>query len=144
MANRHLSRSIVLQTLFEWDFKNRPADDGVFDILSRNEGEFAPGNEDIPFMRKIMGYVVNKIEIIDQIIEKAAPEWPIAKINAVDRNILRIGLGELLFGDHQEVPPKVAINEAIELAKCFSEKDAYKFVNGILDKISNKYKNNIA
>ena len=129
MANRHLSRSIVLQTLFEWDFKNRPADDGVFDILSRNESEFAPGNEDIPFMRKIMGYVVNKIEIIDQIIEKAAPEWPISKINAVDRNILRIGLGELLFGDHQEVPPKVAINEAIELAKTFGGDSSSRFVN---------------
>ena len=132
MANRHLSRSIVLQTLFEWDFKNRPTDDGVFDILERNEGEFAPGNEDIPFMRKIMGYVVNKIEIIDQIIEKAAPEWPIQKINAVDRNILRIGLGELLFGDHQEVPPKVAINEAIELAKTFGGDSSSRFVNGVL------------
>ena len=132
MANRHLSRSIVLQTLFEWDFKNRPTDDGVFDILERNESEFAPGNEDIPFMRKIMGYVVNKIEIIDQIIEKAAPEWPINKINAVDRNILRVGLGELLFGDHNEVPPKVAINEAIELAKTFGGDSSSRFVNGVL------------
>ena len=132
MANRHLSRSIVLQTLFEWDFKNRPSDDGVFDILERNEGEFAPGNEDIPFMRKIMGNVVNKIEIIDQIIEKAAPEWPINKINPVDRNILRIGLGELLFGDHNEVPPKVAINEAIELAKTFGGDSSSRFINGVL------------
>ena len=132
MANRHLSRSIVLQTLFEWDFKNRPSDDGVFDILERNEGEFAPGNEDIPFMRKIMGNVVNKIEIIDQIIEKAAPEWPINKINPVDRNILRIGLGELLFGDHNEVPPKVAINEAIDLAKTFGGDSSSRFINGVL------------
>ena len=131
MANRHLSRSIVLQTLFEWDFKNSPEED-IADILERNESEFAPGNEDIPFMRKILSYVTQKREIIDQIIEKAAPEWPIAKINAVDRNILRMGLGELLFGDHQEVPPKVAINEAIELAKTFGGDSSSRFVNGVL------------
>ena len=131
MANRHLSRSIVLQTLFEWDFKNHP-EEVVFDILERNESEFAPGNEDIPFMRKLVSYVITKREIIDQIIEKAAPEWPIAKINAVDRNILRVGLGELLFGDHQEVPPKVAINEAIELAKTFGGDSSSRFINGVL------------
>jgi N utilization substance protein B len=132
MANRHLSRSIVLQTLFEWDFKQQPSTDDVYAILARNEEEFAPGNEDIPFMRKILGYVIGKREIIDQIIEKAAPEWPIEKINAVDRNILRMGLGELLFGDHNEVPPKVAINEAIELAKTFGGDSSSRFVNGVL------------
>ncbi len=132
MANRHLSRSIVLQTLFEWDFKDHPSEESVFEILARNESEFAPGNEDVPFMRKIAGYIVSKIEIIDQIIEKAAPEWPISKINAVDRNILRIGLGELLFGDHNEVPPKVAINEAIELAKTFGGDSSSRFINGVL------------
>lgn len=131
MANRHLSRSIVLQTLFEWDFKQHPSE-GIQDVLARNETEFAPGNEDIPFMRKILGYVIDKREIIDQIIEKAAPEWPIEKINAVDRNILRMGLGELLFGDHNEVPPKVAINEAIELAKTFGGDSSSRFVNGVL------------
>ena len=131
MANRHLSRSIVLQTLFEWDFKNYPKE-GIVDMLARNEGEFAPGNEDLHFMKKILGYVIDKREIIDQIIGKAAPEWPIEKINAVDRNILRMGLGELLFGDHNEVPPKVAINEAIELAKTFGGDSSSRFVNGVL------------
>ncbi|MBP6884487.1 MAG: transcription antitermination factor NusB [Candidatus Pacebacteria bacterium] len=131
MANRHLSRSIVLQTLFEWDFKGYP-NEGITDMLARNEGEFAPGNEDLKFMEKILGYVIEKREIIDQIIEKAAPEWPIQKINAVDRNILRMGLGELLFGDHNEVPPKVAINESIELAKTFGGDSSSRFVNGVL------------
>ncbi len=131
MANRHLSRSIVLQTLFEWDFKNYP-NEGIVSMLERNEGEFAPGNEDLAFMKKILGYVIDKREIIDQIIEKAAPEWPIEKINAVDRNILRMGLGELLFGDHNEVPPKVAINESIELAKTFGGDSSSRFVNGVL------------
>ena len=101
-------------------------------MLERNEDEFAPGNEDLPFMKKLLEYVINKREIIDQIIEKAAPEWPLAKINAVDRNILRMGLGELLFGDHNEVPPKVAINEAIELAKTFGGDSSSRFVNGVL------------
>lgn len=131
MANRHLSRSIVLQTLFEWDFKQYPTE-GIVDMLTRNEGEFAPGNEDLTFMKKILGFVIDKREIIDQIIGKAAPEWPVEKINAVDRNILRMGLGELLFGDHNEVPPKVAINEAIELAKTFGGDSSSRFVNGVL------------
>ncbi len=131
MANRHLSRSIVLQTLFEWDFKGHPTE-GVDGMLERNEGEFAPGNEDLIFMKKILGYVLEKREIIDAIIAKAAPEWPIEKINAVDRNILRMGLGELLFGDHNEVPPKVAINESIELAKTFGGDSSSRFVNGVL------------
>lgn len=131
MANRHLSRSIVLQTLFEWDFKQTPKD-GIFEMLDRNEQEFAPGNEDLPFMKKLLSYVVDKKEVIDQIIEKAAPDWPIDKINAVDRNILRVGLGELLFGDHEEVPPKVAINEAIELAKTYGGDSSSRFINGVL------------
>lgn len=131
MANRHLSRSIVLQSLFEWDFKGCPPE-GVSDILARNEDEFAPGNEDLQFMQKLLGYVLEKREIIDQIIEKAAPEWPIEKINAVDRNILRLGLGELLFGDYNEVPPKVAINESIELAKTFGGDSSSRFINGVL------------
>jgi N utilization substance protein B len=131
MANRHLSRSIVLQTLFEWDFKNYP-NEGIVAMLERNEGEFAPGNEDLAFMKKILTHVIDKREIIDQIIEKAAPEWPIEKINAVDRNILRMGLAELLFGDHNEVPPKVAINEAIELAKTFGGDSSSRFINGVL------------
>ncbi len=131
MANRHLSRSIVLQTLFEWDFKQYPTE-GTASMLERNEGEFAPGNEDIAFMKKILGFVIDKREIIDQIIAKAAPEWPVEKINAVDRNILRMGLGELLFGDHNEVPPKVAINEAIELAKTFGGDSSSRFINGVL------------
>lgn len=131
MANRHLSRSIVLQTLFEWDFKQYPTE-GTAEMLARNEGEFAPGNEDLVFMKKILGFVVDKREIIDQIIAKAAPEWPVEKINAVDRNILRMGLGELLFGDHNEVPPKVAINEAIELAKTFGGDSSSRFINGVL------------
>ncbi|HZX49898.1 MAG TPA: transcription antitermination factor NusB, partial [Candidatus Paceibacterota bacterium] len=76
--------------------------------------------------------VVENMEYIDAIIEKAAPEWPIAQITVVDRNVLRLGLYELIYGNKEEVPPKVAINEAIELAKNFSGESSGKFVNGVL------------
>lgn len=138
MANRHLSRSIVLQTLFEWDFlsqdkkKNISTDEEVKDTLKRNLKEFAPGFEDDVFVFSLLEKILKKHVTIDEIIEKAAPDWPIDKISIVDRNILRIGLTELLFGDRKEVPPKVAINEAIELAKTFGGENSGKFVNGVL------------
>lgn len=131
MANRHLSRSIILQTLFEWDFKNHPTD-AVLDVLSRNIEEFGPGLDDTPFMERILESVVRNRDVIDQVIAKAAPQWPLEKINAVDRNILRLGLGELLFGNREEVPPRVAINESIELAKTFGGDSSSRFVNGVL------------
>jgi N utilization substance protein B len=132
MANRHLSRSIVLQTLFEWDFGVSSDLAEPTEMLERNIEEFGPGLDDSAFMSELFLGVVKKKEIIDEIIEKAAPDWPIAKISIVDRNILRIGLYELLFGDRTQVPPKVAINEAIELAKSFGGENSGKFVNGVL------------
>lgn len=131
MANRHLSRSIVLQTLFEWDFNGRKNED-IKDMLSRNVEEFGPGLDDDAFIEGLVDLVLKKQSILDEIIQKAAPEWPIEKISAVDRNILRMGLAELLFEDRSEVPPKVAINEAIELAKSFGGENSGKFVNGVL------------
>lgn len=131
MANRHLSRSIVLQTLFEWDFSGE-VKDNIKDALERNLKEFAPGYKDDTFVFSLMDQVFKKKKIIDEIIGKAAPDWPLDKISIIDRNILRIGLAELLFGDRKEVPPKVAINEAIELAKTFGGENSSKFVNGVL------------
>lgn len=131
MANRHLSRSIVLQTLFELDFRDS-AKKNADEIVIRNTTEFAPGIGDGAFMKKLLDTVLSKQKEIDQIIEKAAPDWPIDKIAIVDRNILRLGLSELLFSDKSEVPAKVAINEAIELAKTFGGESSGKFVNGVL------------
>jgi len=131
MANRHLSRSIVMQTLFEWDFRGLD-NDQIDEVLLRNTEEFAPGVGDFSFMKSLVMSVLAKQIDIDRIIEKAAPEWPIQKIGVVDRNILRIGLYELLFADRGEVPAKVAINEAIELAKTFGGETSGKFVNGVL------------
>lgn len=147
MSQRHLSRSIVLQTLFEWDFAlpvaplghrfsetSREESDlaGVFSIFERTVREFAPGTNDRPFMENLLRQVLEKKSDLDLLIAKAAPEWPIDKISAIDRNILRMGLAELLFADRDEVPPKVAINEAIELAKNFGGETSGRFVNGVL------------
>ena len=118
MANRHLSRSIVLQSLFEWDFGSKNSKEAEA-IFTRNAKEFAPGLQDFSFMDQLVKGILEKQKDIDLIIEKAAPDWPIDKISVIDRNILRIGLFELLFSDRSQVPPKVAINEAIELSKTF-------------------------
>ena len=131
MANRHLSRSIVLQTLFEWDLNDIERKE-VDEILERNVSEFAPNKTDAPFIEKLLDGILSKQSELDKVIEKAAPEWPIDRISPVDRNILRLGLYELLFADRKEVPAKVAINESIELAKQFGGENSSRFVNGVL------------
>jgi N utilization substance protein B len=134
MANRHLSRSIVLQTLFEWDFRGQN-DKEIKDIVNRDAKEFAPGVNDVSFIEELTSNVLSKRPDLDKIITKAAPDWPLDKISVVDRNVLRIGLYELLFADRDEVPAKVAINEAIELAKSFGGENSGKFVNGVLGSV---------
>lgn len=131
MANRHLSRSVAVQVLFEWDFSGDGEKD-IEEILKRDILEFAPGLEDTSFAKKLAKGIVKDKDKLDKIIEKAAPEWPISQISVVDRNILRLGLFELLLGNRKEVPPKVAINEAIELAKAFGGESSSRFVNGVL------------
>jgi len=130
MASRHLSRSIAMQSLYEWDFYGKKVN--LEKIIERNIKEFGPGLEDESFVWQLVTGVVEHLKEIDEIIEKAAPEWPIDQISIVDRNILRIGLYELLYEDKKAVPSKVAINEAIELAKGFSGPNSGKFVNGVL------------
>ncbi len=131
MANRHLARSVVLQTLFEWDTMHATLAQAQ-DILVRNTEEFGGGDADKPFMDTLLSGVIAKSEDLDLIITKAAPEWPLERIAPVDRNILRLGLFELLFADRAQVPAKVAINEAIELAKTFGGDSSGRFVNGVL------------
>jgi len=123
--------SIVLQTLFEWDF-NVGKNLDIKEVAHRNLKEFAPGLEDDNFVFALIDEVIKKHKVIDEIIEKAAPDWPLDKISFIDKNILRIGLTELLFGDRTQVPPKVAINEAIELAKTYGGENSSKFINGVL------------
>ncbi len=131
MASRHLSRSVAMQSLYEWDFRGKKEGE-LAEAAKRNIAEFASGLEDTSFIYQLINGVTEHINELDKIIEKAAPQWPLEQIAIVDRNVLRLGLFELLFGNRSEVPPKVAINEAIELAKSFGGDSSGKFVNGVL------------
>lgn len=131
MGNRHLARSIVLKSLYEWDF-NGDKRRNIEEIINDNIKEFAPKLQGDEFVNKLIKGVLKKQELIDPIIEKCAPEWPLNQITIVDRNVLRLGVYELMFGNYQEVPPKVAINEAIELAKAYGGESSGKFINGVL------------
>lgn len=131
MASRHLSRSVAMQSLYEWDFRGRHKKD-LPGIVEKNVKEFASGLEDTTFVSQLIDGVMKHLPELDKIIEKAAPQWPLEQIAIVDRNVLRLGLFELLFGNRDEVPPKVAINESIELAKSFGGDSSGKFVNGVL------------
>lgn len=133
MANRHLARSVALQVLFERDAsEGRMSLDDSLGRLAEYAAEFGARESDMPFMQELIKTTVAKQREIDTVITKAAPEWPLEKIAAIDRNILRLGLTELLFSDRTQVPAKVAINEAIELAKTFGGNSSSKFVNGVL------------
>ncbi len=133
MANRHLARSVVLQVLFERDASGgKMTSDEALSRLSDYGKEFGARDSDMPFMKDLLQTASAKQKEIDEVIVRAAPEWPIDRIAAIDRNILRLGLTELLFSDRTQVPAKVAINEAIELAKSFGSASSGRFVNGVL------------
>ena len=134
MASRHLSRSIAMQSLYEWDFFGKK-EKSLEEIVKRNIKELGPGLEDTTFTFKLADGVKENIAKLDKIIEKSAPEWPVDQITIIDRNILRLGIYELLYSNKDEVPPKVAINESIELAKTFGGESSGKFINGVLGTI---------
>lgn len=143
MSNRHLCRSIAMQSLYEWDFDSSLVDvpekpNKKFDrekltgILRDNLEEYAEGLEDCGFAGELAFGVFDHLSEIDEIIKKLAPEWPIEQVTIINRNVLRIGIFELKFGRREDVPPKVAINESIELAKTFGGQSSGKFINGVL------------
>lgn len=132
MSNRHLARTIAMQTLYEWDFNGQVTDDLV-GLLHENFKQFAPDFSDQGFSEAIIRGIMEHRQAIDATITKYAPEWPLEQITIVDRNVLRIGVYELSFAP--DVPPKVAINEAIEVAKGFGGESSGKFVNGVLGAI---------
>ncbi len=134
MANRHLLRTVALQALFEWDFNNRSED--LSAVLERVLEEFAAGADDTDFARELVDGVISHIDEIDVIITETAPEWPIAQITIIDRNVLRLGIFELIFA--KKIPPKVAINEAVEMGKRFGGESSGKFVNGVLGTLFKK------
>ncbi len=134
MSNRHLARTIVLQTLYQVDFNNKNFGwEKILEIIGSNLKEFAPQFEDNGFITHLVKGVVDNQSEIDALIAKYAPEWPIEQITMVDRNVLRIGIFEMKYDN--DIPEKVAINEAIELAKTFGGESSGKFVNGVLGTI---------
>lgn len=131
-SNRHLGRIIALQTLYEQDFR-RSCGDKSFDleeVLQRNIGRYQEMVEDQVFIEKLVRGVAKKETELDAILQPVAPEWPIDQIARMDRVVLHIGLYELLYAT--DVPPKVVINEAVELAKAFGGDNSSRFVNGVL------------
>lgn len=131
-ANRHLGRIVALQTLYEEDFRRECEDAGLNlgEVLARNIDRYQETIDDKEFIELLVNGVSDRQLEIDDIIRPVAPEWPIEQIARVDRIILRIGVYELIFA--KDVPPKVAINEAVELAKAFGGDNSSKFVNGVL------------
>lgn len=132
MANRHLGRTIIMQSLYQWDFRGRDVEE-LQRSLERNLKEFAPEFDDVPFVENTVNGILTNIDAIDGMITKYAPQWPLEQIMLVDRNVLRIGIYELKF--NSDIPARVAINEAIELAKSFGGESSGKFVNGVLGAI---------
>jgi N utilization substance protein B len=132
-----------MQSLYEWDFDSSLIDvpaqkakkfdkEKLTEILKDNLAEYAEGLEDCSFAEDLVFGVFENLKEIDSIISKLAPEWPIEQVTIINRNVLRIGVYELKFGRREDVPPKVAINEAIELAKTFGGQSSGKFINGVL------------
>jgi len=137
-SNRHLGRIIALQTLYEQDFR-RDSDDATFDlseVLKRNIARYEATIDDTTFIEKLVAGVDGEQDQLDAVLQPLAPEWPISQIARMDRVILRMGAYELLHS--QSVPPKVVINEAVELAKAFGSTNSSKFVNGVLGTLLRK------
>lgn len=132
-SNRHLGRIIALQTLYEYEFRVECGDGDVSvdEILTRNLERYKEAVGDKPFVKKLVKGVIKDSSGIDEMIQPIAPEWPIAQVARIDRMILRIAVYELKEMA-KLVPPKVAINEAVELAKAFGSDNSSKFVNGVL------------
>jgi N utilization substance protein B len=142
MYTRREYRKVVMQSLYEIDMTYE-MNINILDaknVLNRNINEFLPGSIENEFAINLFTVVMERLITIDEIITKAAPEWPVEKISIVDRNVLRIGLSEMVFGDKNNVPPKVAIDEAIEVAKEFGGESSSKFVNGVLGAVYKELK----
>jgi N utilization substance protein B len=132
-SNRHLGRIVALQTLYEYEFRVQAEDTQVVldEILQRNLARYESAIDDTDFVRELVNGVIEHKADLDSKIQPIAPEWPIEQIARIDRTVLRLGLYELLHRA-EVVPPKVAINEAVELAKAFGSDNSSKFINGVL------------
>ncbi|MEK7083611.1 MAG: transcription antitermination factor NusB [Patescibacteria group bacterium] len=135
MSNRHLARAVIMQILYQWDFRGKPTA-ALPAIIARAVEEFGIGlEENETYMTDTVNHIIDRLPEIDTEIAAYAPHWPIEQMSIVDRNILRMGVYELLYND--QIPNKVAINEAIEIAKSYGGPSSGKFVNGILGAMYN-------
>lgn len=132
-ANRHLGRIIALQTLYEQEFRSECSDDkfDLQEVLARNIGRYHEMVDDSGFIQELVEGVTKNAEALDEKLQPLAQQWPISQIARMDRIVLRIGAYELLHHS-KNVPPKVVINEAVELAKAFGGDNSSKFINGVL------------
>lgn len=145
MGSRHLSRQIVVQSLYEWDFLERKIN--LKEIAKRNIEKFALGLKDKSFIFELIDKIEKNWKKINEILRESTEKWGLEQMSIVDRNILRLAILELVFGDEKAVPPKVAINEAIELGKSFGGQSSGKFINGVLANVYKnleKYKNEVS
>jgi transcription antitermination protein NusB len=139
--NRHLSRTICMQTLYEWEFRSGGLT--IEEVTERNIGEFKK-DIDEDYVHGVINGCIKNLAAIDAEILEAAPEWPLDQISRVDKNVLRVALYEMLFDPSDDVPPRVSINEAIEIGKTFGGESTPKFVNGVLGSIYRKYNDRLA
>lgn len=137
-SNRHLGRILALQTLYEHDFRRSCGDDSVQldDILARNIARYSKTVDDQDFIANLVHGVEKRTSDLDSVLQPVAPEWPIDQIARMDRLVLQMSLYELLR--ESDVPPKVVINEAVELAKAFGGENSSRFVNGVLGTLLRK------
>ncbi|MEM5811823.1 MAG: transcription antitermination factor NusB [Candidatus Aenigmatarchaeota archaeon] len=138
MSTRHLCRIIVLQSLYEWSFWGYPKDKWKT-FLQENLEEFGSDIDEKSFAWKLMDGIINNLEFIDETIRRNTKNWPFEQISLLEKNILRIAVYEIYFQDHEEVPIKVSINEAVLLAKSFINESAAKFINGVLGTVYEEY-----
>ena len=132
--SRRRARFIAFQCIYEWDFQEfKKKKTSVGEIIGHNISQLEEKQKE--FISSLVKGVVEKQPALDMMIEKSAPEWPLAQLNFIDRNVLRLGIYELVFSNNDNVPPKVAINEAIEIAKSFGSNSSGRFVNGVLGTI---------
>lgn len=133
-SNRHLGRIVALQALYEYDFRMRSGDAAadIEEIITRNLSRYKDTIEDLSFVEALIRGVVKSSEQLDEKLQPLAPEWPLAQISRIDHNILRLSMYELFEMPEIKIPPKVTINEAVELAKSFGAENSSKFINGVL------------
>lgn len=133
-SNRHLGRIVALQALYEYDFRVRSSDAGadIDEIITRNLDRYRKTIDDLAFVEELIRGVAAHFEDLDAKIQPLAPDWPLAQIARIDHTILRLALYELFDMPKSNIPPKVTINEAVELAKGFGAENSSKFINGVL------------